>query len=64
METAMETNVGAFDRSVRILIGLMFLSLFVLLKDNARWIGLIGLVPVVSGFVGWCPLYSVFGIRT
>jgi len=59
-----EANVGTFDRVARIVVGLIFLSLIVLLKDNARWIGLIGLVPLLSGLVRWCPLYSVFGIRT
>lgn len=60
----MEANVGTFDRIARIVVGLLFLSLVVLLKDNARWIGLIGTVPLLTGLVRWCPLYSLFSVKT
>ncbi|MDE2167152.1 MAG: DUF2892 domain-containing protein [Alphaproteobacteria bacterium] len=60
----MEANIGTFDRIVRIAVGLMFLSIVVLLKDDARWIGLVGIVPLATGLVRWCPLYTMFSVRT
>ncbi len=60
----MTCNVGTADRIVRALLGLGLLSLVVVLDGNVRWIGLIGLVPLLTAAVRICPLYSVLGIRT
>jgi len=49
---------------IRVIAGLALLSLLVLLDGNARWFGLIGLVPLLTAGVRFCPLYSVLGIRT
>jgi hypothetical protein len=64
MEEAMNQNVGSADRVVRVVIGLALLSLIWLLHGNMRWLGLIGLVPLLTAVVGFCPLYLPFGIRT
>ncbi len=60
----MNQNVGSADRVVRVVIGLALLSLIWLLHGNMRWLGLIGLVPLLTAVVGFCPLYLPFGIRT
>lgn len=60
----MQVNVGGVDRAVRIVIGLALLSLVLVLEGHARWWGLVGLLPLVTGIVGWCPAYLPFGIRT
>ncbi|MDE2228335.1 MAG: DUF2892 domain-containing protein [Alphaproteobacteria bacterium] len=60
----MEANIGAFDRAARFVVGLAFLSLVVLLKDNARWIGLIGFIPLLTAMFRWCPVYSILGVKT
>jgi hypothetical protein len=60
----MKINVGMVDKAVRIVLGLGLLSLMVLLDGNARWLGLIGIVPLVTGAVGYCPLYSILGLNT
>ena len=60
----MKSNVGMVDKAVRIVVGLGLLSLIVLLDGNARWLGLIGIVPLVTGSVGYCPLYSLLGLNT
>ena len=60
----MTTNIGNVDRVARIILGLLLLSLVFLLSGGARWFGLIGLVPLVTAFVGWCPAYTLFGINT
>ncbi len=59
----MSHNVGSVDRAVRIVVGLALLSLL-FMDGNARWFGLIGFVPLLTAFVGMCPLYSIFGINT
>lgn len=60
----MDRNVGTVDRVLRIIAGLALLSLLFILEGNARWFGLIGLVPLLTASLSWCPLYTLFGIRT
>jgi hypothetical protein len=63
-ETSMERNVGGVDKAIRIVVGLGLLSLLFLLPGGMRWLGLIGLVPLLTAAMGFCPLYSLLGIRT
>ena len=58
----MSKNVGATDRIVRIVAGVGILSL-AFVGPHTAW-GYIGLTPLVTGLIGWCPAYRVFGIRT
>lgn len=58
----MKTNEGKVDRIFRILIGLGLLSL-VFIGPQTMW-GLIGLVPLITGMMGFCPLYKIFGLNT
>jgi len=60
----MKSNVGTADRWVRILVGLVLLSLVYFLEGGVRWWGLVGLGPLATGLVGWCGLYKPFGIDT
>lgn len=60
----MEKNVGGIDRSVRIIAGLFILSLYFVLDPSYRLWALLGVVPLLTGFIGWCPAYLPFGIRT
>ena len=60
----MKHNVGMLDRGIRILVGLALLAVFFLADGPARWIGLIGIVPLGTAAMGWCPLYAVFGLST
>lgn len=57
-------NVGSMDRIIRIVVGLGLLALLYLFEGNARWWGLIGLVPLLSGVFGYCPFYQAGGIDT
>jgi Protein of unknown function (DUF2892) len=57
-----ETNEGTVDRVIRVVLGLGALSLTVV-GPQSMW-GLLGLVPLATGLIGTCPLYSVLGIRT
>ena len=62
----MANNEGFLDRTVRVIIGLVLLAfpLGVFGIENAHAWGWIGIVPLMTGLVGICPLYSLFGIRT
>jgi hypothetical protein len=60
----MQVNVGSTDKVVRVVIGLALLSLLFLLEGKARWFGLIGLVPLLTAFTGFCPLYTLLGMNT
>lgn len=58
----MKLNEGKLDRTLRVIIGLGLLSL-VFVGPQSLW-GLIGLVPLATGLIGFCPLYKVFGFST
>ncbi|MDA8419713.1 MAG: DUF2892 domain-containing protein [Pseudomonadota bacterium] len=58
----MMMNVGTVDRAVRIVVGLGVLSL-VFIGPHTPW-GYLGLVPIASALIGWCPVYLPFGINT
>jgi len=63
-DQAMKSNVGSIDKVLRIVAGLALLSLVFILYGNARWWGLIGIVPLLTGSLGWCPAYTVVGPNT
>jgi len=62
----MKANVGAADRVFRIVAGLVLLALvFVLKSEDGLWLwGLVGIVPLATGLMNWCPAYSLFGAST
>ncbi len=57
-----QSNVGSLDRLARILVGLVLIAL-VFVGPRTPW-GWIGLVPLLTGIVRICPLYSLLGITT
>lgn len=60
-----KTNVGTFDRALRVVVGLLLLSLFFIYPDSSwRYASLFGLIPLVTGLVGTCPIYSLLGVST
>lgn len=60
----MKANVGRADKILRIVAGLGLLSLILILEGNARWWGLVGLIPLATGLINFCPLYTLFGLTT
>jgi Protein of unknown function (DUF2892) len=60
----MYINEGTTDRIVRVLAGLLILSLTFYLQGDLRWLGFIGFIPLLTGVIGTCPLYSMIGINT
>jgi len=59
-----DRNVGTADRWIRVVVGLALLSMLLFVEGNLKWLGLIGLIPLLTAAVKWCPLYTLFGIRT
>lgn len=57
----MNRNVGKIDRALRVIIGLVIIALGVM---NGSWLGLIGLVPLLTAALAWCPLYCPLKIST
>ena len=58
----MPRNEGTLDRSLRIIAGLVLIAL-VFVGPQTAW-GWVGLVPLLTGLVGFCPLYRLLGINT
>jgi hypothetical protein len=58
----MKKNIHTIERVVRVALGLAILSL-VFVGPKTAW-GWLGLVPLATGILGWCPLYVLFGINT
>ncbi len=60
-----KTNVGGIDRVLRIVVGLALIAGFFLNTEGAyRWAYLIGIVPLATGLMSSCPLYSILGLST
>lgn len=60
----MKVNVGNIDRGARIVAGIVLLGLVFVVESDARWLGLIGIIPLATGLMRWCPLYSLLGMST
>lgn len=60
----MQINVGGIDRFIRIVAGLLLLSLPFWLDTPWRWFGLIGVMPLLTGIAGRCPGYRLLGLNT
>lgn len=60
----MKTNVGSADRIIRIVIGLVLLSLPFWVHASWSWVGLVGIIPLVTGFARRCPAYDLLGVNT
>lgn len=60
----MQKNVGSADKIVRIILGFGLLSLLFLQEAPMKYLGLIGIVPLLTSLMGWCPLYTLLGMNT
>jgi hypothetical protein len=57
----MTKNVGNLDRNIRLVIGIYIIALGIIYQS---WWGLIGVVPLLTAGLNFCPLYSVLGMST
>ncbi len=57
----MKKNIGSADMWIRIILGVIIIALGIYYQS---WWGAIGVVPLMTAFIRWCPLYLPFGIST
>lgn len=57
----MKANVGGADRIIRIILGVLIIVLGFYFKS---WWGLIGIVPMFTGLLNFCPAYTLIGVST
>lgn len=58
----MTRNVGSVDRILRVVIGLTLIVLAA--TGTVGWWGYLGVLPLVTAAMGWCPPYALFGWNT
>ena len=58
----MKKNVGGIDRTLRIVLGLVLIGLAA--SSTVGWWGYLGVVPLLTGLIGWCPPYALLGWNT
>jgi hypothetical protein len=58
----MNKNVGTIDRLLRIVVGAVLIAL-VFVGPQTPW-GWIGIIPLFTGLVSWCPAYTLFGFNS
>lgn len=58
----MRTNIGTLDRILRVVIGVVLLAL-AFVGPQTPW-GFIGIIPLATALIGFCPAYRLLGIRT
>lgn len=57
----MNKNLGTIDRAIRLIVGLAIIVFGIM---NSSWLGAIGLIPLLTALIGWCPLYCPLKINT
>jgi Protein of unknown function (DUF2892) len=60
----MKANVGSIDRVLRVLVGIGLLAVVALVESEARWWGLVGILPLATGLFRFCPAYTLLGMST
>lgn len=58
----MKLNIGGVDRTLRIVVGAVLVGLAAI--GTIGWWGWLGLVPLATGAIGWCPPYALLGFST
>ncbi len=62
-----KTNEGTADRALRVIVGIVLLALYVMGTVTGVWAWgalIVGIIALVTGLVGTCPLYMVLGLST
>lgn len=57
-------NVGNLDRIIRLILGVVLLSMFFILEGGLRWISVFGITLIATAIIRTCPLYLPFGLST
>ena len=61
----MKANVGIYDRYIRLLVGAI-VTLFAIfgMENSSPFLTTVGVIVLISGLIGWCPLYQLMQINT
>ena len=60
----MQKNVGSIERVIRFIVGVLLLTVAYFNQGTwLFWVGLIGILPIVTAIMRWCPANLVFGIK-
>ena len=59
----MSLNVGGIDRTLRIVVGIALIASTFVVPAMSPW-GWLGIIPLATGLIGWCPAYLPLGIKT
>ncbi len=57
----MKKNVGTIDRVIRAVVGLVIFAIGIYFKS---WWAVVGIIPIATAVVGWCPPYALLGVNT
>ena len=57
----MKKNIGTVDRTLRVVAGLSIIGLGIF---YGNWLGVVGVIPLVTATLGWCPAYVPFGFSS
>ncbi|WP_212524599.1 DUF2892 domain-containing protein [Actibacterium sp. MT2.3-13A] len=60
----LKKNVGSTDRIARIVLGAAMILAFFMVEGKFSWLYLLGIVPLATGLMSSCPLYTILGINT
>jgi len=63
----MSTNVGTIDRVARLVVGALLIAFAIPVgfpSTGWNWLGWVGVVPIITAVIGYCPAYTVLGIST
>jgi hypothetical protein len=58
----MKANIGGIDRALRIILGLALIALAA--TGTVGWWGWLGAVPLLTGLISFCPVYTLLGLKT
>jgi hypothetical protein len=67
MDGVMTVNMGMVDRVARVVVGLLLIAWAIpigFVPTGYNWIGWIGVVPLLTAGMGWCPAYTLLGFST
>ncbi len=57
----MKPNIGKVDRLLRVIVGIVAVTWGV---TSNNWWGALGIIPLITAAIGWCPPYAIFGVET
>ncbi len=60
----MTRNIGNTERLLRAILGIALIAGFFLTSGTYSWLYLLGIIPLGTAIIGWCPPYCLLGIST